>query len=58
MLRLVHPRMGQFARFAAGVSRHDAIAPVLGTRTLASYLDALAALPPPADAAPAPASAA
>jgi hypothetical protein len=43
MLRLVHPRMGQFARFAAGVARHDAIAPALGTRTLASYLDALAA---------------
>lgn len=56
MLRLVHPRMGQFARFAAGVARHDAIAPALGTRTLASYLDALIARP--AEVAPASTSAA
>jgi uncharacterized protein YbjT (DUF2867 family) len=41
-MRLVHPRMGQFARFAAGLARHDAIAPALGTRTLARYLDELA----------------
>ncbi len=43
MLRLVHPRIGQFVRFAAGVARHDAIAPALGTRTLAGYLDAATA---------------
>lgn len=43
MLRLVHPRMGQFARFAAGIARYDAIAPALGTRTLARYLDGLGA---------------
>jgi len=42
LLRAVHPRMGQFARFAAGLGRHDVIAPALGTRTLADYLDALA----------------
>jgi uncharacterized protein YbjT (DUF2867 family) len=42
LMRVFHPRMGQFARFAAGVARHDAIAPALGTRTLAGYLDALA----------------
>jgi uncharacterized protein YbjT (DUF2867 family) len=42
-LRLIHPRMGQFARFAAGLARHDVIAPALGTRTLAGYLDELAA---------------
>jgi len=41
-LRVVHPRMGQFTRFAAGLARHDAIAPALGTRTLASYLATLA----------------
>jgi nucleoside-diphosphate-sugar epimerase len=43
-VRVLHPRMGQFARFAAGVARHDAIAPALGTSTLAGYLDALASL--------------
>ena len=40
VLRVLHPRMGQFARFAAGLARHDVIAPALGTRTLAGYLDA------------------
>jgi len=49
-LRVVHPRMGQFARFAAGLARHDVIAPALGTRTLASYLDALEAAGPGAGA--------
>jgi uncharacterized protein YbjT (DUF2867 family) len=43
VLGVLHPRMGQFTRFAAGLARHDAIAPALGTRTLASYLDELAA---------------
>lgn len=41
VLRVFHPRMGQFLRFAAGLARHDAIAPALGTRTLARYLDEL-----------------
>ena len=54
MLRLFHPRMGQFARFAAGLARHDVIAPALGTRTLASYLDALATAPGAAPGAGAP----
>jgi uncharacterized protein YbjT (DUF2867 family) len=38
-LRLLHPRIGQFARFAVGLSRTDNIAPSLGTSTLAQYLD-------------------
>jgi len=38
-LRAVHPRMGQFARFAALLARHDVIAPVGGTRSFAGYLD-------------------
>jgi uncharacterized protein YbjT (DUF2867 family) len=37
-LRLVHPRMGQFTQFAAGLARHDVIAPALGTYRLADYL--------------------
>lgn len=43
MLRVVHPRMGQFGRFAALLARHDAIAPSLGTRTLSAYLAGLTA---------------
>lgn len=38
-LRVVHPRMGQFAKFAAGLGRHDVIAPALGTRTLRDYFE-------------------
>lgn len=33
----VHPRIGQFARFATQLARHDLIAPSLGTMTLARY---------------------
>lgn len=33
----VHPRMGQFARFATLLAQHDMIAPSLGTMTLARY---------------------
>jgi uncharacterized protein YbjT (DUF2867 family) len=44
MLRVVHPRIGQFAKFAVGLSRHDNIAPALGTTTLADYLGAAARL--------------
>jgi uncharacterized protein YbjT (DUF2867 family) len=36
-VRLVHPRIGQLARFGAALARHDVIAPALGTRTLGSY---------------------
>jgi uncharacterized protein YbjT (DUF2867 family) len=38
LLCAVHPRMGQFARFAARLAAHDMIAPRLGTRTFAAYL--------------------
>jgi len=38
LLSLLHPRIGQFARFAAGLARHDVIAPALGTTRLADYL--------------------
>jgi hypothetical protein len=40
MLCAVHPRMGQFARFAVLLGKHDMIAPALGTRRLAEYLAA------------------
>ena len=33
----VHPRIGQFARFATLLAQHDMIAPALGTLTLARY---------------------
>jgi uncharacterized protein YbjT (DUF2867 family) len=36
--RVVHPRMGQFARFAVALARYDAIAPSLGARRFADYL--------------------
>ena len=39
-LALVHPRIGQFARFAVGLARHDVIAPALGVMPLGDYLDA------------------
>jgi uncharacterized protein YbjT (DUF2867 family) len=38
MTRLVHPRIGQFAAFATKLARYDAIAPAVGTLTLADYL--------------------
>jgi len=38
MLRLVHPRIGQFVKFGAGLARVDAIAPAVGTTTLRDYL--------------------
>ena len=43
----VHPRMGQFARFATLLAQHDMIAPALGTMTLARYFA------PPSPAEPA-----
>jgi uncharacterized protein YbjT (DUF2867 family) len=42
-LSVVHPRLGQFARFAAALARHDAVAPAYGARRFDDYL---AALPP------------
>lgn len=38
MLRLVHPRIGQFMQFAVGLAKHDVIAPALGTRRFADYV--------------------
>jgi uncharacterized protein YbjT (DUF2867 family) len=43
MMCAFHPRMGQFARFATQLAKHDMIAPSLGTRRLVDYLDAVAA---------------
>ena len=45
LLRVVHPRIGQFAKFAALLARHDSIAPALGTRTLTDYFAGLGAQP-------------
>jgi NADH dehydrogenase len=41
MFRVFHPRMGQFAKFAVLLAKHDAIAPSLGTRTFDDYLSRL-----------------
>ena len=38
-LSLVHPRIGQFVRFATGLARYNTVAPVRGSITLASYVD-------------------
>ncbi len=38
MVRVVHPRMGQFAKFAVLLAKHDAIAPSVGTRRFDEYL--------------------
>lgn len=46
-LSLVHSRIGQFARFAAGLARHDVIAPALGTTRLADYLQNVPPIPKP-----------
>ena len=35
----VHPRMGQFARFATLLAQYDLIAPALGTMTLERYFE-------------------
>lgn len=43
LVRVAHPRIGQFLQFAVGLARHDAIAPALGTTTFAQYLGALPA---------------
>jgi uncharacterized protein YbjT (DUF2867 family) len=40
LLRLLHPRIGQFAQFATLLARHDSVAPAMGTRKLADYLAA------------------
>lgn len=36
--RVMHPRIGQFMQFAVGLARHDVIAPSLGTKRFADYL--------------------
>jgi uncharacterized protein YbjT (DUF2867 family) len=38
MLCALHPRIGQFMRFATWLARHDNIAPAVGTLRLADYL--------------------
>lgn len=38
VLRALHPRIGQFLQFAAGLAEHDVIAPALGTRRFGDYL--------------------
>ena len=43
LLRVVHPRMGQFMQFAVGLAQHDGIAPACGTTKLADYVPALVA---------------
>ena len=40
MFRVVHPRMGQFAKFAVLLAKYDAIAPSVGTRRFDDYLAA------------------
>jgi uncharacterized protein YbjT (DUF2867 family) len=42
MTRILHPRMGQFMKFAVGLADHDVIAPSLGTTRLSDYLGARA----------------
>ena len=37
-LRPLHPRIAQLVAFAAGLARHDTIAPAVGATTLAAYL--------------------
>ncbi len=39
LFRAVHPRMGQFAKFAVLLARYDAIAPAVGTRRFGTYLE-------------------
>jgi uncharacterized protein YbjT (DUF2867 family) len=41
MVRAFHPRIGQFAKFAVLLAKHDAIAPAVGTRTFGDYLKPL-----------------
>jgi uncharacterized protein YbjT (DUF2867 family) len=41
MLRLVHPRIAQFAQFATLLAKYDNIAPVRGAHTLGDYLEAM-----------------
>ncbi len=38
MVRAVHPRMGQFMKFAVLLAKHDAVAPSVGTRRFGDYL--------------------
>jgi uncharacterized protein YbjT (DUF2867 family) len=38
LLRLVHPRIGQFVQFAVGLAQNDIVAPACGTTKLADYV--------------------
>jgi len=38
LFRALHPRMGQFAKFAVLLAKYDAIAPSVGTRRFGDYL--------------------
>ena len=38
MLRLVHPRIGQFMQFAVGLAEHGVIAPAMGTKRFRDHL--------------------
>lgn len=42
VLRVLHPRMGQFVQFAVGLAQHDMIAPACGITKLADYVASLA----------------
>jgi uncharacterized protein YbjT (DUF2867 family) len=41
LLSVVHPRMGQFVKFAIGLAQNDIIAPACGTTKLGNYVAAL-----------------
>ena len=42
MLRLVHPRIGQFMQFAVGLAEHGVVAPVMGTKRFGDHLTGIA----------------
>jgi uncharacterized protein YbjT (DUF2867 family) len=41
LLRVVHPRMGQFLQFVVDLAQHDIIAPACGTTKLGDYVGSL-----------------
>ena len=41
MLRLVHPRIGQFVQFACGLAEYGVVAPVMGTKRFADHVDSI-----------------
>jgi hypothetical protein len=48
LLRVLHPRMGQFVQFVAGIAQHDLIAPACGTTKLDDYVASRASESPQA----------